>query len=42
MGYGLWVMGYGLWVMGYGFWVMGLGCFCYEKKSIDKGFERQK
>jgi hypothetical protein len=33
-------MGYGLWVMGYGFWVMG--CFCYEKKSIDKGFERQK
>ena len=35
-------MGYGLWVMGYGFWVMGLGCFCYEKKSIDKGFERQK
>ena len=35
-------MGYGLWVMGYGFWVRGLGCFCYEKKSIDKGFERQK
>ena len=33
-------MGYGLWVMGYGLWVMG--CFCYEKKSIDKGFERQK
>ena len=33
-------MGYGLWVLGIGFWVMG--CFCYEKKSIDKGFERQK
>jgi hypothetical protein len=33
-------MGYGLWVMGFGLWVMG--CFCYEKKSIDKGFERQK
>ena len=30
-------MGYGLWVLG-----LGLGCFCYEKKSIDKGFERQK
>ena len=33
-------MGYGLWVLGIGLWVMG--CFCYEKKSIDKGFERQK
>ena len=33
-------MGYGLWVLGIELWVMG--CFCYEKKSIDKGFERQK
>ena len=42
MGYGLWVMGFGFWVLGFGYWVLGLGCFCYEKKSIDKGFERQK
>ena len=42
MGYGLWVMGYGFWVLGFGFGFWVMGCFCYEKKSIDKGFERQK